>query len=1064
MNSDGTKAIVGMYGDDTGGTDTGSAYIYTYSGGSWGSEVRIVASDAATNDGFGNSVSMSSDGTKIIVGAKGKGGNNTGAVYIYTYSSGSWSQEAKIQAATNSGGDNFGHIVSMSSDGTKVIVGAPYQDAAATNAGAAYIYTYSGGSWGSEVRIVAPDAQASDLFGQGVAISGDGTKVIVGAHSEAAGGNYAGAAYIFTYSGSSWDTGTKIVAADAQAEDNFGYAVSMNSDGTRVLVGAPYEDHINQAGAAYIFTYSGSSWDTGTKIVAPDAQANDYFGKGVYMSSDGTKVIVGAEGEDVDGLYGDAGAAYIFTYSGSSWDTGTKIVATDAGSSDTFGSGYYGAVAMNTDGTKVIVGAIQETTGGSSAGAVYIYDYRTTEVFDASTQVFTATGTGIVSGSTVQLEGADGSLYSVIDATPNAAGTQVTFKMGSEAAEFPPSAMSTNTSVTGYIASASINSSYAWRAFDDVVSTTQYWYASPGNATEGYDYNSPYLAGLDSAATQDISGTTHRGHWIQLQIPSAVILTRAVIGTTQSGYQHGQFVILGSNDNANWTLLHAGTGTTLSTNVTTLSAGVTTSFTYFRVVIKSKNSGSGNYDIELNNVQFFGGSGSWDLAQQPYKVKVSSTSGLIATSTTAIGFAVGWTTAAGANLRFDINSSTTQTLVGTDGGGGTNRTFSVAPSSTSLPSGLVLDGSTGAITGTIGAVGTTIVTFRLTDNNSGLFTDRAINIVGISALYTWSPNPFTFDAAKLNGGGAPPSTNSSDVLFGGTLADFKNRGTYSSAAWRNNTAYFKLGASGVDSAENGFQLWTVPVTGTYTIKAYGASGGGLENPPGGLYGSGPSRGGFGAWTQGNFNLTKGEKVLIIVGHVGRDGTSYGTTSSGGGGGTYVLKELGASTAVSNASIYCIAGGGGGGRDGNSDHRSPGDGIASQATEITSGGGGSGSANYSSGGGAGYFADGNVPASTTSGFQAVRPYAGSQGGYGAWSWGSSHGYGNRYGGFGGGGGNGAHDPGGGGGYTGGGGSSFGYNYDPVSQGGTSRNNGIAGTISFGNSTETEANGKVIVTLN
>jgi hypothetical protein len=331
------------------------------------------------------------------------------------------------------------------------------------------------------------------------------------------------------------------------------------------------------------------------------------------------------------------------------------------------------------------------------------------------------------------------------------------------------------------------------------------------------------------------------------------------------------------------------------------------------------------------------------------------------------------------------------------------------------------------------------------------------------ALYPFSPNPFTFGAARLNGSGAEPTTNESQAsqLFGANLSDFIAKSTYSSAAWRTNTAYFKLGASGVDSVENGFQLWTVPKTGTYTIKAYGASGGGLN-----VYGTGggPTYGGFGAWTQGNFNLTKGEKVLIIVGHVGRDGTSYNATSSGGGGGTYVLKELGASSAISNASIYCIAGGGGGGRDKNqSSSYGAGDGQAGQAAEITSGGGGNASANYGSGGGAGYFEDGNVPTATTSGLMAQRPYIGAQGGYGSWSWGSSHGYGNRYGGFGGGGGNGAHDPGGGGGYQGGGGSAFGYNLNPRSQGGTCRNNGITGTISFGNSTEVEANGKVIITL-
>ena len=1025
MNSDGTMIIVGMYGDNTGASDAGSAYIYTYSGGSWGSEVRITSSDAlSTNDYFGRSVSMSSDGTKVIVGANGKGGNNTGAVYIFTYSGGSWDAGTKIQAASPSAADNFGSKVSMSSDGTKVAVAAHYQDSGGNGAGAVYIYTYSGGSWGSEVRLLAPDAAAGDQFGHGLAISGDGTKVIVGAHAETTGGSWSGAAYIFTYSGSSWDAGTKIVASDAQVEDNFGYDVSINSDGTKVIVGALYEDTGgSNAGAAYIFVYNGSSWDTGTKIMAPDPEVDDVFGNGVYMSSDGTKVIVGADAED--GGSGSplnaAGTAYIFTYSGSSWDTGTKIMAPDAEAGDRFGR----FVAMNSDGTKVIVGATEEGTGGSSAGAVYVFDYQATALFDASTQVFTATGTGIVSGSTVQLEGADGSLYSVVDATPpNAAGTQVTFKMGSEAVEFPPSAMSTNTSIPGYVASGSYgsNSGDAWKAFDNVVTTGSYWNASNGT----YSTSAPHLPQPNfGVTTHDINGTLHIGHWIQLEIPNPVILTRAVIGSTSSGYQHGQFVILGhkgplkelNHHGEGWTLLHAGSsyaasGSSLSTDVTTLSAGSTEAFKYFRVVIKSKTPSTSNGNIELNNVQFFGGSGSWVLAQQPYKVRINSTSGLSGVSTAVIGFPPTWTTAADANLNFNIAQDTTQTLVGTDGGGGTNRTFSLAPGSNALPAkvgGGTLTLTTtlagGAITGQIAATGTTPMTFRLTDNTTGLFTDRAINIVGVSVLYSFSPNPFTFTNAGQTG------------RLGPTLATLTGHADYSSAAWRTNTAYFNLGApspspTSYPSRLNGFQLWTVPVNATYKIIAKGARGGssiGTED-------------GYGGQIEAHFTLTKGTKIIIVV---GQKGAQPGSTTGGGGGGgaTFILKD---NFSVSSSypymgsdlsDIYMIVGGGGGGT---SDYHS-GNGRAGDAEMYSSGGavGGSGASSYGGGGGTGYTTTGGGMTNSSKSSGGGSLYSTTQffGFPGGESW-TSVSYGPQDGGFGGGGAAVHHEGGAGGGYQGG----------------------------------------------
>ena len=503
-------------------------------------------------------------------------------------------------------------------------------------------------------------------------------------------------------------------------------------------------------------------------------------------------------------------------------------------------------------------------------------------IFDASTQVFTATGTGIVSGSTVQLEGADGSLYSVVDATaPNAAGTQVTFKMGgSEVVEFPPSGMSTNTSITGYVASSSESSSgsynyLAWKAFDDVVSTGDYWPGYGGNADVGYSTSSPFLAGSSAPSTGQ-----HNGHWLQLQIPSPVILSRAVIGTTSSGYQHGQFVILGSNNGTNWTLLHAGTGTTLSTNVTTLSEGVTTTFTYFRVVIKSKTSSTSGYNIELNNVQFFGKTGSWDLAQQPYKVRINSTSGLIGTSTAQIAFPVVWTTAAGTALNFDISGSVTQTLVGTDGGGGTNRTFSLAPGSNALPSGLTLTES-GVISGIIAAEGTTSVTFRLTDNGSGLFTDRAINIMGTDGHYTFYTHTFT--PAGATGRGGP------------TLTEARNAYSISvppspATPWDEDTNLFNI-----LSTEKGIQRWTVPKTGSYTIDAYGARG--CFDPS--------AVSGKGARIKGTFNLTKNQVIKIAVGQEGWMGSGAMRNRPGGGGGTFVWID----DPPNNPLI--VAGGGGG---------------------------------------------------------------------------------------------------------------------------------------------------------
>jgi hypothetical protein len=185
-----------------------------------------------------------------------------------------------------------------------------------------------------------------------VAISGD--YAIVGAYFNGEKGYQAGAAYIFHRTGDSWDTGTKILAADGAALDYFGYSVAI--DGKYAIVGAYLNDEKGtDAGAAYIFHRTDDSWDTGTKIVAPDAAAIDWFGRSVGISGD--YVIVGANLNDEKGT--DAGAAYIFHRAGDSWDTGTKIVAPDT----LGGFGNSSAISEN----YAIVG------NGNSVGAAYLY-------------------------------------------------------------------------------------------------------------------------------------------------------------------------------------------------------------------------------------------------------------------------------------------------------------------------------------------------------------------------------------------------------------------------------------------------------------------------------------------------------------------------------------------------------------------------------------------------------------------------------------------------------------------------------------------------------------------
>jgi len=378
--------------------------------GGWDTGTKLVATDPDQSDYFGWSVAISGDGNTTIVGARTEDGPpsapspNSGSAYIFTRTGSSWDTGTKIRAPDLEAGNQFGYSVSISNDGNTAIVSAHNQSGPPSEppsirdlCGAAYIFTRTDGSWDTGTKIRAPDPQIYDSFGFSVAISGDGNTAIVGAYVEdGTSPSYtfnSGAAYIFTRTSGSWDTGTKIVASDAQGGDYFGFRVAISDDGNTAIVGAENEDRpgqptSDQAGAAYIFTRTNGSWDTGTKIVASDREYRDLFGYSVAISGDGNTAIVGAI--DEDGTSPDAGfnsgAAYIFTRTDGSWDTGTKIRAPDPETQDYLGY----SVSLSYDGNTAIVGSRYEDGPPSapveSQGSVYIFT-RTNGSWDTGTKI-----------------------------------------------------------------------------------------------------------------------------------------------------------------------------------------------------------------------------------------------------------------------------------------------------------------------------------------------------------------------------------------------------------------------------------------------------------------------------------------------------------------------------------------------------------------------------------------------------------------------------------------------------------------------------------------------------
>jgi hypothetical protein len=317
LSSDGTRLAVGARYNDGTGTDAGHVRVFDLVGGAWIQLGADIDGEAA-GDNFGISVALSSDGSRLAVGAHLNDGTGTdaGHVRVFDWSGSTWTQVgADIDG--EAAGDRFGFYVALSSDGTRLAVGARYNDGTDTDAGHVRVFEYHQGS-SSWIQLGADiDGEAAgDEFGWSVALSSDGTRLAVGARYNDGTGTDAGHVRVFDWSGSTWTQVGGDIDGEA-AGDNSGYSVALSSDGTRLAVGANSNDGTGtDAGHVRVFDLVGSTWTQVGGDIDGEA-AGDGFGVSVALSSDGTRLAVGASTND--GTGSDAGHVRVFDLVGGAW-------------------------------------------------------------------------------------------------------------------------------------------------------------------------------------------------------------------------------------------------------------------------------------------------------------------------------------------------------------------------------------------------------------------------------------------------------------------------------------------------------------------------------------------------------------------------------------------------------------------------------------------------------------------------------------------------------------------------------------------------------------------------
>lgn len=321
---DGDTMVVGAHQHDANGFGAGAAYVFTHVGGMWVEQQKLIDPSVDTGDKFGISVAI--DGDRIAVGAsldEDADGDIPGAVYVFELIGSSWVRTARLEDASLNTGSEYGFAVALS--GNRLATSAHES----SGGGTVYVYELDMGSWSLEYSLQSPDAGATDDFGFSLALSDDW--ILVGApYNDGLAGN-AGAAYFFDAQGQF--TQKLVSSGPSPAGGELGYSVALEGDLAVIGAGAENTAAGSDAGAAYVFREASGVWSEEARIEAPPTETSvtsDLFGRDVAISEN--RILVGAERAS-----GDKGRAYLYLPSAGSWRIASVFSAADAATTDRAG-------------------------------------------------------------------------------------------------------------------------------------------------------------------------------------------------------------------------------------------------------------------------------------------------------------------------------------------------------------------------------------------------------------------------------------------------------------------------------------------------------------------------------------------------------------------------------------------------------------------------------------------------------------------------------------------------------------------------------------------------------
>jgi hypothetical protein len=261
VSDDGTTAVIGANDDeDPNGDGAGSAYVFEESDGSWSQQSKLTADDGAEDDWFGQSVTMSGDASTVIIGAPEVSGDGSAYVFGESDGTWSQQAKltggddiaaGSLGRSAAMSNDGTTAVIGAYTDD----IPNPDYVGDHGSAGSAYVFEESDGTWSQQARLTANDGDEDDEFGWAVGLSDDGATAVIGAHTdEDPNGENAGSAYVFEGSDGTWSQETKLLADDGDEDDWFGKSVAVSGESATAIVGASQvESSFADPGSAYVY-------------------------------------------------------------------------------------------------------------------------------------------------------------------------------------------------------------------------------------------------------------------------------------------------------------------------------------------------------------------------------------------------------------------------------------------------------------------------------------------------------------------------------------------------------------------------------------------------------------------------------------------------------------------------------------------------------------------------------------------------------------------------------------------------------------------------------------------